>query len=163
MIVIADSSPIIVLVNIGHIDVLPTLFGSVTIPCQVAEELASASRPQGARDFIARPPAWLAIRQPSVDEPISRLQSGETAAIHLAKELNADLLLVDDMQARRAAAGRNIKLTGSIGVLEMAASAKLLKLETAFDLIKQTDFWISHKLLDESLRLFHEQQARRES
>jgi predicted nucleic acid-binding protein len=32
MLVVADSSPIIVLVNIQQIEVLPTLFGEVFIP-----------------------------------------------------------------------------------------------------------------------------------
>ena len=32
MLVIADSSPLIALVNIGHVEVLPKLFGQVVIP-----------------------------------------------------------------------------------------------------------------------------------
>jgi predicted nucleic acid-binding protein len=39
VIVIADSSPVIVLVNIGHINLLPFLFKAVVIPSQVAAEL----------------------------------------------------------------------------------------------------------------------------
>ncbi len=35
MLVVADSSPLIVLINIGHIDVLPGLFGQVIVPPQV--------------------------------------------------------------------------------------------------------------------------------
>lgn len=36
MIVVADSSPLIVLVNIGHIEILPALFHEVFIPPQIA-------------------------------------------------------------------------------------------------------------------------------
>ena len=40
MIVVADSSPVIVLVNIGQIQILPALFGAVIIPPQIAAELS---------------------------------------------------------------------------------------------------------------------------
>jgi predicted nucleic acid-binding protein len=40
MIVVADASPFVVLVAIGHVDVLPTLFREVLIPIEVASELA---------------------------------------------------------------------------------------------------------------------------
>lgn len=43
MIVVADSSPLIVLVNIGHIEILSALFGEVFIPPQIAAELSEAS------------------------------------------------------------------------------------------------------------------------
>jgi predicted nucleic acid-binding protein len=39
MLVVADSSPLIVLIQIGQIDVLPALFGEVVIPPEVSAEL----------------------------------------------------------------------------------------------------------------------------
>jgi predicted nucleic acid-binding protein len=57
MLIVADSSPLIVLVNIRQIDVLPKLFGRVVIPPAVASELVAPSRPQAVRDFIAARPA----------------------------------------------------------------------------------------------------------
>jgi len=153
MLVIADSSPVIVLVNIGHIDVLPSLFGEVIIPAQVATELSRPARPTAVRTFISNCPAWLHIRTPTRAEQIPLLQEGETAAINLAAELKADLLLIDEVQGRRAAKERSIPLTGTIGVLELAATARLLDLQEAFERVKKTDFWISHRLLDERLRL----------
>jgi predicted nucleic acid-binding protein len=42
MIVVADTSPFVVLVAIGQVDILPTLFQEVLIPPQVASELASS-------------------------------------------------------------------------------------------------------------------------
>ena len=59
MIVIADSSPLIALVNIGHIEVLPKLFGQVVVPPAVASEISGASRPQPVRDFAAALPPWV--------------------------------------------------------------------------------------------------------
>jgi predicted nucleic acid-binding protein len=53
MIVVADSSPLVVLVNIGQIDLLRALFQQILIPPDVAAELASAKRPEAVRAFDA--------------------------------------------------------------------------------------------------------------
>jgi predicted nucleic acid-binding protein len=47
MLVIADASPLVGLVRIGHVDVLAALYGAVLIPPQVAAELVSPKRPAG--------------------------------------------------------------------------------------------------------------------
>ncbi len=61
MIVVADSSPLILLVNIGHIELLLSLFKRVVIPPAVASELLAPSRPKAVRDFITTSPAWLTV------------------------------------------------------------------------------------------------------
>jgi predicted nucleic acid-binding protein len=154
MIVVADTSPFVVLVAIGHVDVLPTLFKEVFIPPAVASELASSRRPQEVRDFIATPPAWLHILAPSSTGTISGLGAGETAAILLAAEVQAGRLIIDEYRGRKAAKDRGLRVVGTIGVLELAAEIGLIDLKGAFERVKQTDFWISHKLLDERLALF---------
>ena len=153
MLVVADSSPLIVMINIGHIDVLPTLFGQVIIPPEVSAELHQSNRPRVVQDFVASCPAWLLERAPAAIEPIPALHAGELAAISLAQELRADLLLIDDVRGRTAAADRHIPFTGTIGVLELAADQGLLDLQDAFARVKKTDFSISHDLLEERLRL----------
>jgi predicted nucleic acid-binding protein len=154
MLVVADSSPLIALVNIGHITVLPTLFGRVLIPPEVVNELGSPARPPAIRAFAAARPDWLEQRAPKAIDPIPMLHAGEVAAIALARELKADLLLIDEARGRKAAAERHINLTGTVGVLEMAATRGLLDLADAFKKLKQTDFWISPLLLDERLKRF---------
>lgn len=164
MTVVADSSPLVVLVTIRHIEVLPTLFQHVVIPLEVASELASRKRPQVVRDFIATPPPWLELKAPTTTagERIAGLHSGETAAIALAEELRADRVLIDEQQARKAAAERRLRVTGTIGVLEAAAERRLIDLEQAFDRLKQTDFWVTPKFLAERLIRFRERQLARE-
>ena len=160
MLVVADSSPLIVLINIEYIEILPTLFGQVVIPHEVSAELEQSNRPQPVRTFISSPPPWLFRQTPSTVEPIPMLHPGEAAAISLALELHADLLLIDEVLGRKAAAARSIRFTGTIGILERAADKGLLDLKDAFDRIKGTDFWISDELLDARLRLYLERQKR---
>src|SRR4051812_18196471 len=103
MLVVADASPLVGLVRIGHADVLPALFGEVVIPPKVAEELTNPRRPVEVRAFMASPPAWLSVRAPTRLEPIADLDAGELEAISLATELRADLLLIDEAKGREAA------------------------------------------------------------
>ena len=156
MLVVADSSPLIVLINIGHIGILPELFGKVIIPPEVASELAQHKRPQPVRAFIATAPGWLIEQAPLTVEPIPMLHPGEASAISLAVEIHADLILIDETLGRKVAALRGLHITGTIGVLEEAADRGLLNLGEAFILIKNTDFWISHELLDARLKLYLE-------
>lgn len=119
MIVVADSSPLIALINIGHIDVLPSLFGQVIIPPQISVELNVPRRAQAVRDLITMRPKWLVERVPARLQQIPMLHPGEVAAICLAQELKADLLLIDEVRGRRAAANLSIAFTGTVGVLEL--------------------------------------------
>jgi len=154
MLVVADSSPLIVLINIGRIDILHALFGKVIIPPEVAVELRHDKRPLSIRTFISAPPDWLIEQTPSSVDSIPMLHPGEASAISLAVELGADLLLIDEILGRKAAVARGIQITGTIGIIEQAADQGLLDLKEAFSQIKNTDFWISHELLDARLELF---------
>jgi predicted nucleic acid-binding protein len=159
MLVVADSSPLIVLANIGEVDVLPRLFGEVVIPPAVAAEVGAASRPQAVRDFMAARPAWLRVERPSMVESIPDLHPGESEALSLALELHADLVLIDERRAYREAVARKLNAVGTVRVLERAAAEGMLDLRDAFERLKRTDFWISHKLLDERLKLFEQQRG----
>ena len=154
MIVVADASPLVVLVAIGHVDVLPTLFREVLIPPEVASELASSKRPTEVRAFIATPPPWLRILAPSSTETIPGLDAGETAAIALAAEVQAGRLIIDEYRGRKAATESGLRVVGTVGALELAAEMGFIDLKEAFERVKQTDFWISPTLLDERLALF---------
>lgn len=154
MLVVSDSSPLIVLINIGHIGLLPKLYDRIVIPPVILQELLKATRPEVVRLFATNPPAWLVIQSPQQVAFIPSLHAGETAAINLAEELGADLLLIDESCGRKAAEIRGLRYTGTIGILETAAEANLLDLASAFERIKRTDFWVSSAFLDEQLKLY---------
>ena len=108
MIVVADSSPLIVLIAIGHVEVLADLDEQVAIPPEVAAELGSPRRSESVGAFITTPPAWLQVRAPiSIEETIG-LHSGEAAAIALALELRADRIIIDETSGRKAATERSL-------------------------------------------------------
>ncbi len=75
----------------------------------------------GAAEVAAA--SWLrVVDRPADSTLLARLDPGEAAAIPLAAELGA-LLLVDDGEARAVAAERGVAVIGSLGVLIAAKRA----------------------------------------
>lgn len=137
MLVIADTGPVNYLLLIGHIDILPELFGIVILPSAVRDELADIGTPLPARRWIANPPSWLDVRPAPSDcpnsESLKALDAGEVAAISLAIQLRADLLLMDDREGVAAARREGFTVTGTLSVLGLAAERGLVNLPDAFD------------------------------
>src|SRR5512135_2035763 len=154
MIVVADTSPFVALASIGRLDLLPGLFGRVLIPPQVLGELQSPKRPGLVQALAATPPEWLEVQAPMAVESIPGLHAGETAAISLARERHAELLVIDETKGRKAAGDRGLMVTGTIGVLEVAAERGLVRLEDEFERLKRVGFWVNPQLLDARLALF---------
>jgi hypothetical protein len=93
----------------------------------VVRELRAAGAPAVVRIWIARPPAWLEVQpDPPPDPTLGFLDPGEAAALTLAQLLNADELLIDDWAGRAEAARRNLRVTGTLGVLADAHQAGLV-------------------------------------
>ena len=151
MIVLSDTSPINYLVLTGHIDVLPALFGQVVIPAAVLAELRHPGTPDVVQRWVADPPDWLLIRTPAVVDPHIRLGQGEAAAISLAVEMHATLLLIDDRRGRREAEARGLLVAGTLNVLEAAAKRNLLDLPTAIDRLRGTNFHIAEQIIQQAL------------
>jgi predicted nucleic acid-binding protein len=149
MIVVADTTPLRYLVVIGRQDLLPALYGRVVIPPAVADELNQESTPADVRNWIVARPTWLEIRQPTQGlDPDIDLDAGERDAIALAEELRADLLLVDDADARQEAARRHLPVVGTLRVLADGASLGLTNLQHDFQRLLETNFRVSRELLE---------------
>jgi predicted nucleic acid-binding protein len=149
-IVVADTGPLRYLVLIGHVEVLPRLFGAVSIPATVADELRQPASPEVVRAWIAGPPSWLATH-PDPPEPaaeLTRLDPGERAAIALAHALGAGLLLIDDRAGVAAARRQGFRVTGTLGVLADAAREGLLDLAAVFAALQATNFYAPAALFD---------------
>lgn len=151
MLVVADASPLNVLVRIRSVDILPALFSHVIIPRAVERELSHPSTPTEVKEWLASTPAWLEVRVPNSEDTSLPVGPGEREAISLAREIGADLLLVDDRKARRAALRQGLRIAGTLGLLEEAAARDLLDLREALERLRMTEFSISNMLLREAL------------
>ena len=153
MIIVSDTSAICYLLLINQIEILQILYGVVTIPQTVAQELSASESPSVVKSWITSPPNWLqiyAIATPQVIE-LEKLDPGEREAILLAEELKADLVILDDKAARRMALERGLKIIGLLGILKDASSSGLLDLEKTFEQLRKVGFWVSPSLLERLL------------
>lgn len=153
--VVADTGPLNYLVLTGDIVLLPKMFERVLTPQAVHDELASREAPPAVQAWIAQPPAWLDI-QPNPDIRrdhlmTPKLDDGERAAIALALALKADLVLMDDQDGVAAARQLGLTVTGTLGVLDLAARRGLIDLAAAFERLKATSFYYRQGLLDDLL------------
>lgn len=151
MIVVTDTTPINYLVLIDEIDLLPILFGKVILPESVWKELNDIDSPDALQHWVAELPIWVDIQAAKSIDTSIKLDRGEQEAISLAKELNADLLLVDDRKARNIAIELGFNIAGTINILESAHKRGMVDLATAFHSLQQTNFRISEKLVQEIL------------
>lgn len=163
MIVVADTSPINYLILLGHIDVLHHIYGEVLIPHAVLDELLDGAAPAVVQTWAARPPLWLRVSDiPSDPDPeLAWLDRGEREAVQLADFVQANRLIIDDMDGRRAAESRNLSVIGTLGILAEASRRRLLDLSQTLTALQATNFHVAPSLIRRLLE--HEEERRRRS
>lgn len=125
MIVVSDTTPLISLLKIEHLDLLKKLFGDVLIPQSVYDELTADERFRmeaellQQKDFI-KVQSVKNAESVSVLKRATGLDQGESEAIVLTDETNADLLLMDEAKGRAVSSEMGFRIMGTIGIL-MAA------------------------------------------
>jgi len=145
MIVVADTSPLNYLVLIAEVQLLPSLYDGVLIPEEVHRELQRVQTPLGVREWAANLPAWCEVRvvAHTSDQALCELDPGERDAIQLALDAKIDTVLMDEMRGRREALRRQLRVTGTVAVLEKAAQRGLLDFRDALERLSTTNFRLS--------------------
>ena len=152
MIVVSDTSPLNYLVLIEAERFLPELFGRVAAPPAVLTEMQHSRAPAEVKAWAANPPGWLEIHAPVAPIAFDRLDPGESDAIALARQLNADILLMDERDGSAVAKQLGLAVAGTLGVLELAAERGFLSFPAAIAELRRTTFRAPEKLIAEMLR-----------
>jgi predicted nucleic acid-binding protein len=150
MIVVSDTTAITTLLKAGEERLLSELFGNVIIPKAVLNELmAFHSR---LPDFISVRPLETSNRLPPSTQTLGR---GEAEAIALAKQINADLLLTDDLKARGIAIELGLNCTGLVGLIVRAKQNRHITsaMEVITALEKDGGLYLSDSVKVEALKL----------
>ncbi len=152
MIVVSDTSPLRYLAMIGGLNWLPELFGEVICPPEVMEECRHPGAPEELREWASQPPAWL--RNRSISEgaamlPVNiYLDGGETATLCLAREIGAELVLLDERRGRAVAANLGLAVTGTLGVLVEAALRGLIGFDEGLErLLTRTNYRVNEAVI----------------
>ena len=136
--IVADTSPLNYLILIEHIDLLPALFAEVAVPQLVALELGHADAPERVRQWISQPPGWLTIHAMAAPAAERGLDEAEAAAISLAESFPGGLLLMDERAGVRVGRQRGLRVTGTLGLLDLAAQRGMIDFAAAVRKLEAT-------------------------
>lgn len=159
--VVSNSSPLINLAIIGKLDLLETFFSTVWIPNAVWHECVIEGSGKPGVDVIKE--ANFLRRSESRDTALIRLlqrelDAGESAALALAIEMQADLILLDERDARNIADIYELKVTGVLGILLRAKREGYITSMRAYldQLRQEAGFWLDEALHKRILDLVNE-------
>jgi predicted nucleic acid-binding protein len=126
---ICNTGPLVALSMIDRIDILRRLFKLVAVPEAVHKEILEGG-PINAGLSNYRKAKWIKVMTLSnPTDPLLKtsLDAGEAAVIELAREMNADLVLIDERKARKIARTiYGLHVVGSARVLVEAKRRGLL-------------------------------------
>ncbi len=148
MIVVSDTSPITSLAKIRRLDLLRTLYHSITIPAAVDSELR--------RGQIVVPD-WIQVQSAADRALVAQLETdldaGEAEALAVALELGADLVPIDEKRGREVARRLELRFVGLLGVvLDAKRQGHLREVRPLLDeLAAVGGFWIRDDLRREIL------------
>jgi predicted nucleic acid-binding protein len=155
MIVVADAGPLHYLILLDLAVLLHRFYGEVVVPEAVADELSVSAAPVPVRDWISHAPSWLKVASVDADrvqDVSDELDLGERSAIALAEVIRADLLLIDEVAGRAEARRRNLRVTGTLGVLRAAAELGLVDVPGLLTRLRATSFYADDALLTSTFR-----------
>ena len=147
--IVSDSTTLIMLGKIKRYDVLENLFNTIYIPSEVMHEVSQKS--DGISSKIM---ANMLFETRSITDSVTLkmldgiLDSGESEAIVLAKELQC-ILLIDEKKGRTIARTMGLDIIGLLGVLIANVKREAITRTEAIeilDTIKREKFRISKKL-----------------
>jgi uncharacterized protein len=161
MIVVSNTTPLIGLASIQQFDLLHQLFGEIHVPQAVFDEVVTAGHElSGAKTEVAAA-TWIetvAIQDElAVEVLLDELDRGEAETIVLAREMNADLVLMDEKKGRRKLTQLNMTKIGTVGILLKAKQERLIpNIQNNQTRLRESGFSISQPVIDAVLKRANE-------
>jgi predicted nucleic acid-binding protein len=157
MIIVSNSTPLIGLASIQRFDLLRQLFGKIHIAEAVYQETVvqgyeegGAKREVTAADWIETVPVKDRL---AVDVLLDEMDAGEAESIILARELNADWVLMDEKKGRRKLKQLGLNKIGTLGILLKAKQIGLsCEIRPDVERLHQQGFSLSTLVIDGILR-----------
>jgi len=131
--IISDTSCLIILSNIGELQLLQKVYGQVFTTVEIAQEFGEIL------------PEWIVIKGAAdiYKQQLLELQidKGESSAIALALEMSNSTLILDDNKARKIANQLGLHVTGTIGIIVRAKLNGIIpSIRPILEKIRQTNF-----------------------
>jgi len=151
--IVSNTTPLINLAGVGLLDLLPALYGTITIPDAVWHEYRAGMKPN---DPNLEALAWLKIESGVVRDPSlpGRLGAGEAEVISLALDRSVDTILLDEAYGRQIAKRLGLPVSGTLGTLIGAKRQGLIpKVQPMIDALIAQGRWISPQLREHVLQV----------
>lgn len=127
-IIVSDATPIIAFSKINRLKLLEDIVGDLIIPEGVSRELFAYKK---ADTGVLKECRWIKTKtvnsQSDVNLLLPTLDKGESEVIILAKEINADIVVIDELSARKVAIMLGLPVIGTIGLLIAAKEKGLIE------------------------------------
>ncbi len=157
MILVADCSALIALATCHCLELLNELFETVVVPEAVYYE---ATQPNKKQAIELKAYLKNKIHKVDVQHYVfldGFADTGETEAMILYKQLNANKLLIDDQHGRKVAKLNNINIIGSLGILLIAKQKKLIQNVAPYlNILEKSDIYLSKQVINAVLELAEE-------
>lgn len=132
--VVGNSTPLIYLSKLGKLELLRKLFKEILIPKEVFNEVVLRGKEGKFSEVLVIEDAvrqgWLKTKEAKVDRRLPKfapeLDLGEAEVISLAREVKADLVLMDDASARSISESFGLNTKGTVHVLLKAYKSGLI-------------------------------------
>lgn len=159
MIVVSDSTPLIHLAKVGHMEILFSLYKEILITKEVYREAVEEgilleNEDAGViQDYVGKS---IHVKSPKsssmhlVEKYV--IHRGEADSIQLAKEIGAQLILMNERDGRNAAKSEGLNVRGSIGILFEALKAGVINEMEALKILEKFRdnpqvFWIEPEII----------------
>ena len=148
MIVVSDTTPIISLLKVGQLELLQKLYKTVLVPQAVYRELTENPAYINEADIIKNTDYLLAVtvenvKSVNVLRAVTGLDEGESEALIMYDEQDADVLLMDEQKGRRVAKRLNVRHIGTAGILMLAYDKGLIQAVKVKECI---DIMLAHEI-----------------
>lgn len=158
--VIVNSTPLIALCHVDQLEVLKSIYGEITIPQAVYKEI-SAKQDSICKKQVDAALGWIHVENIQNEMAKSmyktQLHEGEVEVMILAKETEANLVIIDDANAKKHARYLGLTVTGTLGVLIKAKNqGHISELKPMLEEMVAKNIYLSDKIIQKCLQQVNE-------
>ena len=153
MIIVSNTTPLIAFSSLQQFDLLRQLFGKVYIAEAVYSEATVAKKEKDNLGYEIAQADWIypvkVKDRLAVAVLLDELDLGEAETIVLAKELNADWVLMDEKKGRRKLTQLELQKIGTLGLLLKTKEIGLLsEIKSAINKLNTVGFNLSDSVIN---------------
>lgn len=156
---ISNTGPILALSGAGHLELIKHLYGTLTVPDAVHNELIRGGVSGFGVDAYTKAD-WIEVETEGDVDPLllAQLDAGESAVIALALQRKTASVLIDERRARKIARQvYGLNVVGTVGILLESKNAGLIdNVGIILGMMRRNGYWIHDTIVDHALRAANE-------